>query len=69
MKNDAIVGDIGQLDNEIDMECFEAMNVANIKSRWTVSFSPWSRVIVLASGRLLILGDVVLFHEPGACSA
>merc|ERR1712013_56605 len=60
MKNNAIVGNIGHFDNEIDMaglEGFAGIKVDNIKpqvDRFT--FPDGHSVIVLASGRLLNLG-------------
>merc|ERR1711862_504073 len=60
MKNNAIVGNIGHFDNEIDMaglEGFEGIKVENIKDcvdRFV--FPDGHGVIVLASGRLLNLG-------------
>merc|ERR1712242_161061 len=60
MKNNAIVGNIGHFDNEIDMnglEKFAGIKVENIKP--TVDrfiFPDGHGVIVLASGRLLNLG-------------
>merc|ERR1712138_21154 len=60
MKNNAIVGNIGHFDNEIDMaglEGFPGIKCDNIKpqvDRFT--FPDGHAVIVLASGRLLNLG-------------
>jgi len=60
MKNNAIVGNIGHFDNEIDMaglEGFAGIKCDNIKpqvDRWV--FPDGHGVIVLASGRLLNLG-------------
>merc|ERR1712004_163805 len=60
MKNNAIVGNIGHFDNEIDMaglEGYEGIKVENIKDcvdRFV--FPDGHGVIVLASGRLLNLG-------------
>jgi len=60
MKNNAIVGNIGHFDNEIDMEGLEkypGIKRANIKpqvDRWV--FPDGHGVIVLAEGRLLNLG-------------
>merc|ERR1711861_115574 len=60
MKNNAIVGNIGQFDNEIDMaglEGFPGIQCDNIKpqvDRFT--FPDGHSIIVLASGRLLNLG-------------
>merc|ERR1712190_361731 len=60
MKNNAIVGNIGHFDNEIDMaglEAVEGIKVENIKAqvdRWV--FPDGHGVIVLAAGRLLNLG-------------
>merc|ERR1711941_156641 len=60
MKNNAIVGNIGHFDNEIDMaglETMEGIKVENIKDqvdRWV--FPDGHGVIVLAAGRLLNLG-------------
>jgi len=60
MKNNAIVGNIGHFDNEIDMaglENFEGMKVENIKPQVDRFLFPDGHgVIVLASGRLLNLG-------------
>ena len=60
MKNNAIVGNIGHFDNEIDMdglEKTEGIEKENIKpqvDRWT--FPDGHSVIILAEGRLLNLG-------------
>merc|ERR1712066_584440 len=60
MKNNAIVGNIGHFDNEIDMaglEKFQGIKCENIKDqvdRWV--FPDGHGVIVLAAGRLLNLG-------------
>merc|ERR1712125_87830 len=60
MKNNAIVGNIGHFDNEIDMaglEGFEGIKVDNIKPQVDrFVFPNGTGVIVLASGRLLNLG-------------
>merc|ERR1711903_27685 len=60
MKNNAIVGNIGHFDNEIDMaglEGFEGIEVENIKPQVDrFVFPDGHGVIVLASGRLLNLG-------------
>merc|ERR1712203_1208043 len=60
MKNNAIVGNIGHFDNEIDMaglEKSEGMKVENIKPQVDrFVFADGHGVIVLASGRLLNLG-------------
>merc|ERR1711953_474214 len=60
MKNNAIVGNIGHFDNEIDMaglEGFEGIRVENIKPQVDrFVFPDGHGVIVLASGRLLNLG-------------
>merc|ERR1712187_71272 len=60
MKNNAIVGNIGHFDNEIDMdglEKFPGMKVENIKPQVDrFVFPDGHGVIVLASGRLLNLG-------------
>jgi adenosylhomocysteinase len=60
MKNNAIVGNIGHFDNEIDMaglEKFPGMVVENIKPQVDrFVFPDGHGVIVLASGRLLNLG-------------
>jgi len=60
MKNNAIVGNIGHFDNEIDMEGLEkmaGMTVENIKPQVDrFVFPDGHGVIVLASGRLLNLG-------------
>merc|ERR1712070_453479 len=60
MKNNAIVGNIGHFDNEIDMEKLEAfpgIKVENIKPQADrFVFPDGHGVIILASGRLLNLG-------------
>merc|ERR1711968_229906 len=60
MKNNAIVGNIGHFDNEIDMAGLEGMagvTVENIKPQVDrFVFPNGSGIIVLASGRLLNLG-------------
>merc|ERR1712213_198455 len=60
MKNNAIIGNIGHFDNEIDMaglEKFEGIKVENIKPQVDrFVFPDGHSVIVLASGRLLNLG-------------
>jgi len=60
MKNNAIVGNIGHFDNEIDMAGLEAIpgiKVDNIKAQVDRYVFPDGRgIIVLASGRLLNLG-------------
>merc|ERR1712043_144285 len=60
MKNNAIVGNIGHFDNEIDMaglEGFEGIKVENIKPQVDrFVFPDGHGVIVLAAGRLLNLG-------------
>merc|ERR1711964_621631 len=60
MKNNAIVGNIGHFDNEIDMaglEKTEGIKVENIKPQvYRFVFLDGHGVIVLASGRLLNLG-------------
>merc|ERR1712070_1062950 len=60
MKNNAIVGNIGHFDNEIDMaglEGLEGIKVENIKPQVDrFVFPNGSGIIVLASGRLLNLG-------------
>merc|ERR1719163_778504 len=60
MKNNAIVGNIGHFDNEIDMEGLEAVKgikVENIKAQVDRYVFPDGKgIIVLASGRLLNLG-------------
>jgi adenosylhomocysteinase len=60
MKNNAIVGNIGHFDNEIDMdglENFKGIKVENIKPQVDrFVFPDGHGVIVLASGRLLNLG-------------
>merc|ERR1711868_181134 len=60
MKNNAIVGNIGHFDNEIDMaglESFPGITVENIKPQVDrFVFPDGHGVIVLASGRLLNLG-------------
>merc|ERR1712238_63753 len=60
MKNNAIVGNIGHFDNEIDMaglEGFAGIKVENIKPQVDrFVFPDGHGIIVLASGRLLNLG-------------
>jgi len=60
MKNNAIVGNIGHFDNEIDMarlEACEGVKVESIKPQVDrFVFPNGSGVIVLAAGRLLNLG-------------
>jgi len=60
MKNNAIVGNIGHFDNEIDMaglENYPGMNIVNIKDQVDrFVFPDGHGVIVLARGRLLNLG-------------
>merc|ERR1711900_107556 len=60
MKNNAIVGNIGHFDNEIDMdglEAFPGIKVENIKPQVDrFAFPDGHGVIVLASGRLCNLG-------------
>merc|ERR1711959_172704 len=60
MKNNAIVGNIGHFDNEIDMaglEAFPGIQVENIKPQVDrFEFPDGHGVIVLAAGRLLNLG-------------
>jgi len=60
MKNNAIVGNIGHFDNEIDMEGlegFDGIKVENIKPQVDrFEFPDGHGIIVLASGRLLNLG-------------
>merc|ERR1711879_43162 len=60
MKNNAIVGNIGHFDNEIDMaglEGLEGIKVENIKPQVDrFEFPDGHGVIVLAAGRLLNLG-------------
>merc|ERR1712031_68821 len=60
MKNNAIVGNIGHFDNEIDMEGLEncaGVKVENIKPQVDrFVFSDGHGIIMLASGRLLNLG-------------
>merc|ERR1712006_12348 len=60
MKNNAIVGNIGHFDNEIDMaglEGFAGVTVENIKPQVDrFVFPDGHGVIILASGRLLNLG-------------
>merc|ERR1711865_805927 len=60
MKNNAIVGNIGHFDNEIDMagvEGFEGIKVEKIKPQVDrFVFPDGHGVIVLASGRLVNLG-------------
>jgi len=60
MKNNAIVGNIGHFDNEIEMDGLKKLNVTkiNIKpqvDRWV--FNDGHGVIVLSEGRLLNLGN------------
>merc|ERR1712072_354690 len=60
MKNNAIVGNIGHFDNEIDMaglESFKGIKCENIKPQVDrFEFPDGHGIIVLASGRLLNLG-------------
>ena len=60
MKNNAIVGNIGHFDNEIQMDRLDAMpgiKVENIKAQVDRYVFPDGKgIIVLASGRLLNLG-------------
>merc|ERR1712190_391482 len=60
MKNNAIVGNIGHFDNEIDMEGLEScpgVKVENIKPQVDrFVFDDGHGIIMLASGRLLNLG-------------
>merc|ERR1711918_224048 len=60
MKNNAIVGNIGHFDNEIEMELlekFEGIKVENIKPQVDrFVFPDGHGIILLASGRLLNLG-------------
>merc|ERR1740123_1562607 len=60
MKNNAIVGNIGHFDNEIDMtglEGFPGIKIENIKPQVDrFVFPDGHGVIILASGRLLNLG-------------
>merc|ERR1711862_797751 len=59
MKNNAIVGNIGHFDNEIQMdrlENFPGIKVENIKPQVDRFVFPDGHGIVLASGRLLNLG-------------
>merc|ERR1712032_1377046 len=60
MKNNAIVGNIGHFDNEIEMEkleSFEGIKVENIKPQVDRFVFPGGNgVIILAAGRLLNLG-------------
>ena len=60
MKNNAIVGNIGHFDNEIDMagiEGFAGIKVENIKPQVDrFVFPDGHGVIILASGRLMNLG-------------
>merc|ERR1711862_402077 len=60
MKNNAIVGNIGHFDNEIEMEkleTFPGIKVENIKPQVDrFVFPDGHGVIILASGRLLNLG-------------
>merc|ERR1712146_306111 len=54
MKNNAIVGNIGHFDNEIDMAGIKVENIKPQVDRYV--FPNGNGVIVLASGRLLNLG-------------
>ena len=60
MKNNAIVGNIGHFDNEIDMaglESYPGIKVENIKDQVDrYEFPDGHSVIILAKGRLLNLG-------------
>merc|ERR1712083_1142382 len=60
MKNNAIVGNIGHFDNELEMDKLErgeGVKIENIKAQvYRFVFPDGHGVIVLASGRLLNLG-------------
>eukprot|EP00941_MAST-03F_sp_MAST-3F-sp1_P006425 g6425.t1 len=60
MKNNAIVGNIGHFDNEIDMAGLEKVarrqNIKPQVDRWVVDEQTGRGIIVLAEGRLLNLG-------------
>merc|ERR1712217_519029 len=60
MKNNAIVGNIGHFDNEIEMEKlekFQGIKIENIKPQVDrFAFPDGHGIIILASGRLLNLG-------------
>merc|ERR1712100_379875 len=66
MKNNAIVGNIGHFDNEIDMaglEGFPGIKGENIKPQVDrLVFPDGHGVIILASGRLLNLGCALVTH-------
>merc|ERR1711862_791104 len=81
MKNNAIVGNIGHFDNEIEMaelEGFPGIKVENIKPQVDRFFIPgWTRhhcacIRKAVESRLCdwppIFRDVLLFYKPGACS-
>jgi adenosylhomocysteinase len=61
MKHQAIVGNIGHFDNEIDMaglESYAGVHRKNVKPQvdvWT--FPPGNSIIVLSEGRLMNLGN------------
>merc|ERR1712039_891893 len=63
MKNNAIVGNIGHFDNEIDMaglEKCEGVKVENVKPQVDrFEFPDGHGIIVLAAGRLLTLGCAI----------
>ena len=78
MKNNAIVGNIGHFDNEIDMaglEKYPGIKHQNIKPQCDrYEFPDGHGIIMLAEGRLLNLGcatgppllrHVLLVHQPG----
>merc|ERR1711979_153686 len=73
MKNNAIVGNIGHFDNEIEMAALEScpgITVENIKPQVDrFVFPDGHGIIMLASGRLCnrasILCYVLLVHQPG----
>jgi adenosylhomocysteinase len=60
MKHNAIVGNIGHFDNEIEMEALEASDAARTQIKPQVdewSFPDGHSIIVLSEGRLLNLGN------------
>merc|ERR1712028_188112 len=69
MKNNAIVGNIGHFDNEIEMaelEGFPGIKVDNIKPQVDrFVFPDGHGIIMLAS----IFRHVMFLHQPGSCPA
>merc|ERR1711957_1016290 len=81
MKNNAIVGNIGHFDNEIDMaglEGFAGIKVEYQAPGGSLLIPGWSRhhrtcvrppVEPWLCHRPSVIRDVLLVHEPGSCSA